>query len=294
MSRKKGLQLAAGMVLLREKNGEPQVAVVHRPLYDDWTLPKGKPDTDELLPVTAFREVREETGYEAILGAPLGQTEHLVGGKPKRTSWWRGVLRSPKQHKLDAEVDQVEWLSVDAARKRLTYSDDAQIMLEAVKLPPTLPFLVVRHAKAMVRKNWTGDDADRRLDERGRRQAKRVADLLEAYGVGLLASSSSTRCMTTFVPYAKRMGLPIEAFLTLSEEGADDDPEKVDPTMNALRIKALETGRRLAVCGHRPVLPRMVENLGVRYQPMKPAEAVIAHLDDRGRALRIERIPPRF
>lgn len=294
MTKKRDLQLAAGMVLLRTIDDVTQVAVVHRPLYDDWTLPKGKPEADEPLPMTAHREVLEETGYRAMLGAPVGYSTHEVAGRPKRTSWWIGYLVDGVQAPLEAEVDRVDWLSVSHARKRLTYDDDIEIMTEAVRMPSTLPFVVVRHTKAMSRKNWTGPDADRRLTERGRRQAKRLADLLEAYGVSQLASSSSTRCMDTLEPYAKRMGLPIEALDALSEEGAEAKPKAVKPAMNALRIKALESNQRLAICGHRPVLPSMADALNVDYEPMRPGDVLIAHLDRKGKSRGVERIPPRF
>ncbi|MDP9466861.1 MAG: NUDIX domain-containing protein, partial [Actinomycetota bacterium] len=63
---------AAGGVLWREVDGQVLVAVVHRPRYDDWSLPKGKLDPGELEVVAAVREVQEETGFSCVVGRGLG------------------------------------------------------------------------------------------------------------------------------------------------------------------------------------------------------------------------------
>ena len=68
--------LAAGAVLWRSCGDSPEVAVIHRPRYDDWSLPKGKVDPGETEPVTAVREVYEETGYRSQLGRRLASVSY--------------------------------------------------------------------------------------------------------------------------------------------------------------------------------------------------------------------------
>lgn len=284
----------AGAVLLRGTGDQTRVLVVHRPRYKDWSLPKGTPKADEPLPAAAVREVREETGYLARLGFPLGQVRYRVGSRPKQVFWWAGRISGEPGEIVDSEVDKVAWWDIEQAERRLSYPLDVDVLHRALAAPPTVALLIVRHGKAMSRKHWSGKDADRRLTDRGRRQVKALIPLLDAYGVSLLASSSSTRCVSTLSPYAQQTGLIIEALDSLSEEGAKSHPDRVLRSMDRLRIAVVETGRSLAVCGHRPVLPQMVERLGVEHRPMAPAATLVVHLDQTGTARQIERLAPRF
>src|SRR3712207_7314073 len=83
-----GLIAAGAVVWQRSPSGEVEVALVHRPRYDDWSLPKGKPHDGEKLPVTAVREVAEETGHAVTLGARLGSTRYLVPWGQKVAHYW--------------------------------------------------------------------------------------------------------------------------------------------------------------------------------------------------------------
>lgn len=287
------IQLAAGVVLIRRKSGHPQVAVIHRPEFDDWTLPKGKPISDEVLPATAIRETLEETGYQTILDFPLGITEHPVGSSIKRTHWWRGQLVDDSQARLDSEVDKVEWLSPKKAIARLDYEDDRQLIEDALAAPRTTPLLFVRHAKAMTRKNWTGLDSDRRLDERGRRQAQRLVDLLESFGVEQLVSSASTRCVDTLQPYARQKNLKIRKEPALMEEAAVVNKEGVAEALQGF-TKTAARGIRVAICGHRPVFPLMFRAMDWEDNFLKPAEVFIAYIGRDGKTLATERFVQRF
>lgn len=106
---------------------EPRLAVVHRPRYDDWSLPKGKVDPGELLPETAVREVREETGFSVDRGAFAGRYQYDVAAGPKSVFVWHmravGDVSAP-----DDEVDALAWLPVDAALDRLTYALERELI----------------------------------------------------------------------------------------------------------------------------------------------------------------------
>ena len=81
---------AAGGLLVRGDAGREQVAVVHRPRYDDWSLPKGKLSPGEEWASAALREVEEETGMRCELGEELGSVRYRDRkGRPKRVRWWR-------------------------------------------------------------------------------------------------------------------------------------------------------------------------------------------------------------
>ena len=80
---------AAGAVAWRPgPDGRPEILLVHRRKYDDWSLPKGKVEPGEVLPVTAVREVLEEGGARLALGRRLNSVRYNVGGRPKRVHYW--------------------------------------------------------------------------------------------------------------------------------------------------------------------------------------------------------------
>lgn len=278
MSRK--VPPAAGTVTLRPRPGrEPQILVVHRPAYDDWTLPKGKLEPDEYAAAAAVRETQEETGTLVRLGHPLETVSYEVANGTKHVHYWCASVLGSKKRKPDAEVDKVAWLSPRSAIARMTYDDEKKVVLQALGLPPTVPLLLVRHAKAMLRKNWTGRDQARPITSRGRRQAQALIPLFEAFGVGRLASSTSVRCMQTLSPYAKKRGLDVQGWAILSEELGEDNPKGVRVLMQRLATEATTTGVPVAVSGHRPVLPTMLEALAIEPRPLQTASVVIAHLN---------------
>src|SRR6187431_2672896 len=111
---------AAGAVLWRPGDGAavPEVAVIHRPRYDDWSLPKGKVDPGETEPVTAVREVHEETGYSAILGRRLAAVSYPVDQSVKKVRYW-AARRVDGEFNPNGEVDELKWLPVAEALKQL-------------------------------------------------------------------------------------------------------------------------------------------------------------------------------
>lgn len=280
--------LAAGVVAFEAGAAEPRVLLVHRPRYDDWTLPKGKIQPDEYLPACAVRETLEETGVSVRLGVPLGTINYQVGGGLKEVHYWRAWVTGRQTRRPDAEVDRVVWLPVRNALDRMTYGDERALLDRAVAAPPCTAVLVVRHSKAMERKNWSGRDQARPINGRGRKQAEALVPLLAAYGVGRLESSSSTRCVQTLKPYAKASGLDIHGWSTLSEEMAEGNHTAVAKLMHRLATQARETDQPTAVCGHRPVLPTMLGALGIANRPMQTAAVAVAHLAAVGVTVRTE------
>lgn len=277
---------AAGAVVLRERRGRQEVLVIHRQAYDDWTLPKGKAMPDELRPATAVREIREETGVIAQLGIRLEPIRYTVGkGSLKTVDYWRATPVAEFFHMPDREVDRVRWVDLDEARDLLTYKDEIGVLDEALALPETTPLLLVRHAKAMLRKHWSGPDQTRRLAGRGRRQSVELIPTLEAFGVERLVSSPAVRCMETLAPYGEYKYLETEAVPILTEEQGTKDPDGVSTVVRKL-AKGLD--RPTALCGHRPVLPAMHEGLGLKPRPMVVSEVTVIHRDERGRNVKVE------
>ncbi|MDR0435314.1 MAG: NUDIX domain-containing protein [Propionibacteriaceae bacterium] len=282
---------AAGICAIRRGDMGYQVILVHRPRYDDWGLPKGKLDGNELAPVAATREFHEETGLRVRrLGAPLGVGRYHVGDRPKVVRWWLSEVddQTPPTPLDPGEIDRAVWLPANEALERLNHADERLILRRALATPATVPLLVVRHAKAIDRVEWVGPDPLRTLSSKGHRQANALRRLLAAYGVRELVSSSSVRCLDTFAPYASQFGLQVIALSELSEENAEADPSTIPATMCRLRDQALLADGTMAICGHRPVLPAMAAALDLPYDQLKPSDTLVAHLGADGAPVAVE------
>ena len=125
---------AAGTVTVDTSGSKPKILMVHRPGYDDWTIPKGKIRFNEFEAVAAHRKTREETG--ATVRLDIGEHDQLLGG------WWqedrallaRGAALG-EEAQAQQEVDQVVWLTPKNALKRLTYDDEKELVDQALSCP---------------------------------------------------------------------------------------------------------------------------------------------------------------
>ncbi|MFE6649243.1 NUDIX domain-containing protein [Nocardioides sp. NPDC057772] len=272
---------AAGVVVFREHHDLPEVVLVHRPKYDDWSFPKGKVDPGESVPVTAIREVREETGLRVALGRPLRQQRYPVEAGQKVVHYWVGRIASGADDDVDSyqindEIDDVEWMSVEKARERLTYPHDRDTLQQADDVRhPTTPLVILRHASAVGRTAWFRDDQERPLDDTGRAQAVTLAGVLMAYDIRRVITSTSARCTQSVAPYAGFAGIPSEQMRLLSEEGADGGSVSA-LSADLLRDLAVPT----VICTHRPVLPWIFEGLGVRDPKLAKGELVVLHVQE--------------
>jgi 8-oxo-(d)GTP phosphatase len=280
--------LAAGTVVVHPTESGQKVLLIHRPGYDDWSLPKGKAEPGETMPITAVRETLEETGVTVRLDVPIDRLTYPVGSGEKSVHYWRASVTAIRSHTPDREVDKVVWLTPKVALRRLSYTDEQRLLSLALEQPATTPVMVVRHGKAMLRKNWTQRDSARPLDARGRQQADDLVPLLRAYHVEGVASSTSTRCQSTLTPYAKAERLDVRSWATLSEEQGAGNEGAVAKLVSKLASEAAGAGRALALCGHRPVLPAMLDSLGIVPRPMRTGEACVAHLTPGGETVAVE------
>jgi 8-oxo-(d)GTP phosphatase len=220
--------LAAGGVLWRPGHRESaaDIAVIHRPRYDDWSLPKGKVDPGETEPVTAVREVFEETGHHVQLGRRIATVNYPIEQRTKRVQYWSarslGGSFAPNN-----EVDDLLWLPAPAAIKKVSYAYDRKILRRWAKQPAdTQSVLIVRHGTAGSKSRFSGDDKIRPLDKKGRAQAEALVAQLSSFGATDVFAADRVRCHQTVEPLAEELGVTINNEPTLTEEAYADNPKR--------------------------------------------------------------------
>lgn len=283
---------AAGAVLWRRVGDGVEVALVHRPRYGDWSLPKGKLEPGEHPLAAAAREVWEETGYRVALGRPLGAQRYPVStadGRtvPKIVHYWAGRALDGV-HVPGAEVDALHWLAPEEAAARLSYPRDRELLTSFTAVDvDTTAVVLLRHAHAVGKSRWKKPDVERPLSTRGRGQAAALVGVLVALGPLQARSSPAQRCLETIAPYAERAEAAVVADSRLAREaGEGGGPAEV--AVEALRAAAAGTGTLL--CTHREDLPGLLIALGEAGLPGAPtglgkAGVLVAHVDAAGRVL---------
>jgi 8-oxo-dGTP diphosphatase len=275
--------LAAGAVVWRPVADGVEVAVVHRPRYDDWSLPKGKLEGDETMPAAAVREVREEAGVRVRLGPWLRDVRYTVTDGRKRVRYWAaqaypagagpGASDSGGPGFVpNEEVDELRWVAPDTAAGLLTHAHDVDVLDRFVELgPPPSVLLLVRHAKAGKRDGWKGPDDLRPLSGAGRTQSRDLAALLPLFGPDRIVSAPLVRCTDTVSPAAQALRLPVDDDPLLREDRFGADP---DATLQRVRDLAAAPGVTV-LCSQGGVIPHLVGALA-----RTPASPVAVDPDD--------------
>jgi 8-oxo-dGTP pyrophosphatase MutT (NUDIX family)/phosphohistidine phosphatase SixA len=300
--------LAAGALMWREEEGRVQVLLVHRPRYDDWSVPKGKLDPGETLPAAAVREVAEETGYRVRLERPLPSSVYLLpDGRTKIVQYWAGAVRArvaPGPQDAE-EVDECRWVGLDEAERMVTRQSDRVLILalrsdieeDAAR---TRPVVVQRHAAALSRSKWHKGEKTRPLNSKGKQQAKALPSLLDAYDPDGIVSSPWKRCRATVTPFARKAGLDVVTQEALTEAAHAEQPSHTAAVMDRI----LREARPVVVCTHRPVLPTVIDVVRAastheaalelpRADPYLAAgEALVLHVTPQGRVVAVERHQP--
>jgi 8-oxo-(d)GTP phosphatase len=257
---------AGGLVWRPGLDDARDLAVVHRPKYDDWSLPKGKFHPGEHALTAAAREVREETGLGVTVGRRSVGTSYAVPEGTKRVDYWVmravGGVFAPND-----EVDELRWLPPSDAAALCTHEHDRYVVadLQRADLPLMPTLALVRHGRAGDRSAWDGPDDLRPLDRRGRAQAARLAEVLPEFGPVELLSAPPVRCRETVEPLAERMGLDIGSVPEMGEEGFGDDPAAGLALMAHL-LEPRATPGVTVVCSQGGAIPSVLMSLGVRLE----------------------------
>lgn len=251
---------AAGALLWRENSElKIEIALIHRPRYDDWSLPKGKVEEGETSLRCAFREVMEETGITPRFGRELGTVEYEEIGGLKRVKYWSA--KAPKNHpefEVNEEVDEIRWLMPNEALALATHQSDKDIVESFLTTEPhTDTLIIMRHTKALERGDWDDDDSKRKLDERGFLQAEALIEHLQPFSLDEIYSSNYIRCVQTVTPLGRVRELKITEIPNLNEENFEADPERSISFANAVK----QDEKNILICSHNPVIPTMLRGI---------------------------------
>jgi 8-oxo-dGTP diphosphatase len=291
--------MAAGAVLYRINQDEIEIGLIHRPRYDDWSFPKGKIEFGESFLAAAHREVFEETGYAAKFGPLIAEIQYLAEGVPKRVKYWAAHAISTAKPITDLqEVDEFEWHSLKSAKAKLTHEEDRKVLKMFKEISPGIDqnstLILLRHAKALKRVEWIGDDGDRPLDNRGQIQSEKFRSIYEAYEIDEIFSSDAYRCLETVKPLGRDLGIAVGIASDISEYQYSRDKEK--PLKFAKKFlkasKDSETPKTVLLCSHNPVLPKILKELAGAMavdeidRGLEPGDGwVLFHRDGKVRAI---------
>jgi 8-oxo-(d)GTP phosphatase len=252
--------LAAGGVLWRPVATGIEVCLVHRPRYDDWSLPKGKLNSGELPLAAAVREVTEETGVHPVVGRRLATQHYELGPDRKYVDYW-AMTPADGSFVATDEVDSLRWVAPADAATALTYDRDRELVAAFAAQPvPTATVLLVRHAKAGSRSRWKGEDGQRPLDSSGRAQAEGLRHALRWFGPTAIRSAEPVRCLQTVAPLAEDLGLQVGLEPALSEEAYEKDPVAAQERVAA----AAAVGGVTVLVSQGGVIPGLIGTLAER------------------------------
>jgi 8-oxo-dGTP diphosphatase len=248
-----------------------EIALVHRPKYDDWSIPKGKLDSGEHPLAAAVREVWEETGFDSRVGPSLGEIRYLKDGVPKRVRYWCLETCGGGFEPTD-EVDKVMWLPPREAQQHLDPDRDREVAVRFEKVfAPTWPVVLVRHGSAGERSDWPLEDRARPLDEVGHAQATALIPVLEAFRIRRALSADVLRCIDTIGPFTSRHRLTVESEPLVSESGYAAHPDAAVQRVVGLLSEEVPT----VVCSQGKAMPQLVTTVCDALRAPRPADPVV-------------------
>jgi 8-oxo-(d)GTP phosphatase len=248
---------AAGGLVWRVRDTAMEVALVHRPRYDDWTLPKGKLEPGESELECAVREVAEELGSQVAVQRRMGRSRYTVCTSAKSVAYW--VMRHVDGgFAANREVDRVAWLRPGRARKQLSYDVDRAVLADFASVPvPDSIIVLLRHAKAGKRSQWSGADSLRPLDPAGRRQAAALIPLLVHFAPTRILAAAPARCVQTVEPLAHKLRLPVEIVGAFGDESYVRAPGATQTALFSLA----KPGTVSVVCSQGVTIPSLLDTV---------------------------------
>ncbi|MBU6352817.1 MAG: NUDIX hydrolase [Actinomycetales bacterium] len=278
------IKASGGVVWRRNYRDEVEIALVHRPKYNDWSLPKGKRESHEESIACAFREILEETGFHVRLSKFLGTTFYETPEGAKSVDYWAAKYVDERAVPNPFEIDQVKWVSLTQVNDFQLRSTDREIIhkFRSIELD-TSALILLRHAKAISREEWESDDGDRPLANFGTQQSRRLIANLTPYDVREIHTSSAVRCYETVTPLARALDIGYIFSDKLSEYEFERNQDSAYEYVKGLLRNDVAT----VICSHNPILPTVLSRLYAKsgfelpVTKLEPGDAWVVHHLDR-------------
>ena len=249
---------AAGGVVWRVRENGVEVALIHRPRYDDWTLPKGKLHPGESELAGAVREVGEEIGVRVAVSRRIGRVRYDVDGAMKSVAYWAMRHLTGEFH-ANTEVDKLRWLAPRDALRELSYQVDRVVVADFMATPvPDSVLVLVRHAKAGKRSEWRGNDKLRPLDETGHEQARNLVAFGACFAPTRVYSAEPVRCVQTVEPLAAALDTRVRVEPVFGDAAFAASPSNTQTAVLALA----KPGKVTVLCSQGVTIPALVDRLG--------------------------------
>lgn len=249
---------AAGGVVWRVRENGVEIALIHRPRYDDWTLPKGKLQPGESELAGAVREVGEEIGARVAVSRRIGRVRYDVDGEMKAVAYW-AMRHLGGEFDANEEVDTLCWIPPRDALRELSYQVDRVVVADFMATPvPDSVLLLVRHAKAGRRSEWRGDDLLRPLDETGREQARNLVAFGACFAPTRVYAAEPLRCVQTVEPLAAALDIRVRVEPSFGDEAFAASASTTQTAVLALA----KPGKVTVVCSQGVTIPGLVDRLG--------------------------------
>lgn len=274
---------ASGAVLYRKNSlGNTEIALIHRAFYDDWSLPKGKLDPGETILEAAWRELKEETGYDIVVRGYLRKITYNVdassstkktdhrdhknssSGKTirKNVYYWAAEVVGG-EFIPNEEVDRLIWVSPEQAHDKLTYSLDQAVLNEFDNFPTdSTTVALIRHARAGVRIDNVDEDKLRTLDKNGVLQSQALAKWLHTLQPSILYSADKVRCVSTIEPFAVQTGMPLHINSCLSDEYCNESAVEALKFLKKITHHSVEDNGCIAICSQGDFIPQVMKLWG--------------------------------
>jgi len=130
-------EFSAGGIVVRRFHGRPWVACISLKDGEVLALPKGLIDPGESAAEAATREVREETGLDAVLVEKLDDVRYWYRRPGARVfkvvSFFLFRYRSGSVRDHDHEVDAARWVPLADASEHLSYRGERSVAAAALR-----------------------------------------------------------------------------------------------------------------------------------------------------------------
>lgn len=259
---KSSIWAAGGVVVRHRPVLAAEYLLIHRPRYDDWSLPKGKLDSRESFKQAALREVEEETGMLCSPTAKVGTIGYETPNRNMKVVRYWLLEAEGGSFAVNSEVDAIKWATEQEAHDMLTYERDREVIDWAIMLahdPTAGRIYLVRHAHAGDRKRWEKADELRPISVAGEKQADGLRNYLSGFPLTGVYSSPSVRCVQTMGPLAGVLGLKLEVEPTIIESAPPED---------FIANVGQWSGEVIAMGSHRELISGTVSKLAAGGVPM--------------------------